>query len=93
MKFYFLFFFLGLSLGFLYGFYRNKNLFSPEKICKNCINFVPCVNSIGDFKGACRKCCVDTYHFSPTMSCGFFQYTEIIQADIDRKKLERCYKK
>lgn len=87
------FFFLGLSIGVLYGFCKNKQVFEPEKICKNCNFYVPCVSSMGNLKGACRNCCVDTYHFSPDMSCGHFEYTEAIQNIINKKLLEKCYKK
>ena len=65
----------------------------PEKICKNCNFYIPCVSSMGVLKGTCRNCCVSTYHFNPDMSCGHFEYTEAIQNQINKKLLEKCYKK
>lgn len=63
------------------------------KICRNCNNFVPCIVSTGKLNGGCQKCTINSLHFSEDMTCGHFEYTDAIQTEINKKLLEKCFKK
>lgn len=75
--------------------FKINNLVSEKypKICKNCNNFIPYADTDSKLKGICQRCCSGSYLFNLNMSCGHFEYTKAIQSQIDKKHLERCFKK
>ncbi len=72
-----------------FSFLQNKY----SKTCRNCNFFIPCVGYVGKLSGGCQKCTMDTFHFTPDMTCGHFEYTDAIQTEINKNLLEKCFKK